>query len=145
MVAAINYRSPRDLQLRPRYEPGRGASRSLLADFSPSRPAVGFRAPAAGEAAQRDAPHAHGSPGGHSQPPVSAWLNAAFTIRSSPEWYAIATHLPSGRRADMARGRHLRQLLELLVDRDAQGLEDPGCRMAATSQRGRGRRAHRRR
>src|SRR5690606_34740180 len=51
------------------------------------------------------APQTHGSFGGQVHPPVAAIRKRSFTIRSSPEWYDIATQRPPGRRREIARSR----------------------------------------
>ncbi len=52
-----------------------------------------------------------------------------MTIRSSSEWKVTTTSRPPGFSDALGRKQRLRQLAELVVDEDAQRLEDAGRRM----------------
>ena len=141
---------------RPRRTAGAGASRVVVVATraatrrrrasrrragGPTRPGgwlrnsagVGFHAPAAAGARCCTASHTHGRPGGQVQPPVTAWRNRSFTMRSSPEWYASTATRPPGAVASMAASMASGRICELAVDLDADGLEGALGRMAAAA------------
>ena len=80
-------------------------------------------------------PHTHtGKSGGQVQPFARSWRNR-LTIRSSSEWNEITARRPPGRSiCERGRERCLERA-ELVVDGDAESLEDALGRMALTETR----------
>ena len=107
------------------------AGRSRTSGWPPPRPGDGLRAPRLSSRTVGTAPHTHGRPGGQTQPPVAAHGEPLFDQPVLARVVGEDSGATTGRQPPDGIVQGAREDVELVVDRDADGLEDPAGGMAA--------------